>query len=422
MRRPLGLWETACALIHDKGQGTANTCMAVYIKGKLDFFLLKKAFYNLYCRHPLLRATCYRDIQSYFFQTNADFHNIPLEQIIVDEENAWLEQFLQILKEPYPIHQYLWRSMLITSRSNLKDHCLLIGLHHSILDGASQLSILKDLLSFYEKLEQGQTPDLIQLSLIPAIEYHLPAGISWTQYNKNQKTIDNLFGPTPKLKFHNFSAENLEPKILFCDFDELILNKLQALCKEKKAKMTAVINTALLFASTELETSLHVPVNLRSYAKPVVSSEHIGCFISMVKTIHHINRKIDFWNLVQHYQYQFDNNFYLTGLTPKEFDIDEVASWFEIPEHSGRREFTAGFGISNWGKINFPERFGSLAVTGIHRGSGRQIGDFPYFLHIATINNKIWGAFSYVEPMMSTIWMNNYIKKFREILEDLALK
>lgn len=425
MKRVLGLWETACAIVHDKGRGTTNTCMVAYIKGELDFFLLKRAFYHLYCRHPLLRATYFRETNSYFFQTNVDFDKVPIEQLITIDENGWFEEFLQILKKPYPTSKYLWRSLLVTSKANSKHHYLLIGLHHSILDGASQLSILNDLLHFYEKLEQGQSFDTVSLPLISAIEYQLPSPISWEQYNKNQYTINNLFGPCSTLKFHDFSSKKIEPKVLFCDFDESISKRLQALCKEKRVKMTAVINVALLFAAFQLEhfekLSLHVAINLRHYAQPVIAPEHVGCFVSVVKTIHHVEKNTHFWNLVRHYQYQFDNNFYLTGLTPKEFDVEALANWFELPEHSGRREFTSGFGISNWGKIDFPRHFGSLTVQGIHRGSGRQIGDFPYFLHIATINNKIWGAFSYVEPLMATAWMKSYIKNFREIINCLVL-
>ncbi|HHF0578316.1 TPA: condensation domain-containing protein [Legionella anisa] len=425
VKRALGLWETACAIAHDKGRGTANTCMVVYIKGEVDFFLLKRAFYNLYCRHPLLRATYFRETNTYFFQTNVDFDKVPIEQLITTDDNAWFEKFLQILKEPYPVSKYLWQSILVTSKVNPKHHYLLIGLHHSILDGASQLSILNDLLRFYEQLEQGQFPDVVSLPLISAIEYQLPSPISWEQYNKNQCTINNLFGPDSKLKFNDFSAKKIETKVLFCDFDASISERIQALCKERRVKMTAVINAALLFAASKLEQfeklSLHVAVNLRHYAQPAIAPEHVGCFVSVVKTLHSVDKNTHFWHLVQHYQYQFDNNFYLTGLTPKKFDAEELVDRFELPEYSGRREFTEGFGISNWGKIDFPKHFGSLTVKGIHRGSGRQIGDFTYFLHIATINNKIWGAFSYVEPMMATTWMKRYIKNFREIIKCLVL-
>lgn len=424
--RELGLWESYCAIAHDVASGTGNTCMVIHLHGDLDFELLRKAFKKIYLKHPLLRAIIKKK-NDYSFYLNAKFNEIPLHQEYLNNEFAWMDRFALELKDTYPTDTYLWRARLLSLKnSNL--HYLLISLHHAILDGISQIAITHDLLTYYQQLHALQDDAVHSLPFLAPIEQLFPKETKWNEYILALNKIDHDFGPELKLPFNDFAvSENTMPRIILCDFDNIILQKLISACKLQSIRINSAINAALLLAAQEQlkepsSLSLYTAANLRRYAKPEVGNEHIGCFISVVKTIHrNVSIDRDFYTLAKDYQQQFDLNFKYTGFPPAKFDIEIISQFFRRPEKNGRKHFENGFGISNWGSVNLPETYGPLKLLGIHRGSGRQIGDFPFFFHIASINNKIFGAFSFVEPLMSETWMKNYINHFRNIMHSINL-
>lgn len=417
-RRDLGLWETYCALGHDDGHGTGNTCMAIHLEGELNFSLLTKAFYKLFLRHPLLRSTLTRN-EYYFFRVNADFDSIPIKHI--ENEVNWLDYFCEEIRKLYPIDKYLWRVNLLSSKNH---HHLLFSAHHAIIDGMSQISLVKNLLTYYQELYQKKDDEVISLNLPPSIEKHLPTNITWQEYTNRLKTIDESYLPIQPLHFWgNTIIKEVVPRVLVCDFPREVLAKLISFCKRNTLRVNPVINAALLLAASQAaqpleDCTLHNAVNLRQYAGQVLSEEDVGCFISVVKTLHNKIGNTELKQLAQQCQQEFYENFRSTAFPPKIFPMDVIQQYFVTAEKSGRDYFSSGFGISNWGAIVLANH-SPLKITGLHRCSGRQLGDFPFFLHIATINGEIFGAFSFVEPLMSANWMTDFIKNFRRIVTQL---
>ncbi len=428
--RQLGLWESICALTYDLHHGTFNTCICINLQGSLNFDLLSRALNKLFLKHPLLHATInLKEDGYYYLHLNAEFNNIPIEQKVLQKENAatYLDYFAQGVNKNLQPELYLWKTLLLTV-AETEDHYLLISFHHSIIDGISQRTFINDLLSFYKELALGNDAPVTPLTLLPSIEKMLPGRVTWQKYNANMKEVIQKYGPVLLLPYSKpfSSPEQIETKVILCDIEESLTQKLIAKCHQDRIKVHSILSAALFLAAEKVEEtvngmSIYHAINLRKLAIPQVSDENIGCFVDAVLTIHQ-HFPLNLSLLARIIEHQLIENRALIGIPPPNFDMAMLRKQAQHYNDtvSAHQYFSFGLCISNWGQVTFKEQFGSLKLLSIHRSTGLEAGYYPTSLHIATINNQIQGAFSYAEPFFSQQRAEDYASEFHTIISEWA--
>lgn len=425
--RPLGLWESYCALAYDMNLGTSNTCMCIHLQGPLDFALLRQAFHLLFLKHPMLRAQIHLQEEGYYyFSLQALFNEISIQQDFLEQANkdTYLKYFAQGVDKILHPDRSLWQALLLSIKGT-EDHYLLVSIHHSILDGFSQVIFTRDLLNFYTELSSGKQPSVSSLPLLNSIENLLPGQMSWKEYNTRVERLIQEKGPLLSLPYSKIasSSKDIQSKLTLCTLDESITQELISQCKKEQLKVNSLISAALLLAASKVEKdsnglSIYHAINLRKLATPAVSDQDVGCFVNTVLTIHKDFPTHNIALLARLIEQQLVEHRKLVGITPRDFDIHALRKQFKELQHTlaQRKYFTHGLGISNWGAIQLAQQFGPLKLLSIYRSAGRQAGYYPFFLHIATIHQQIQAAFSYAEPFFSQQRAEDYAQEFSQAL------
>lgn len=424
--RPLGFSESLFCMPTDEGCDSNNTGMLIKLRGAINPDTFKQALHQLYLRHPVFRATYFKESHThrYFFQYNIEFNDIEIE--ISDYNSVDLQQGIEKLEESisklYHPNDALWRAYLLRSTAEDSEHFIVFGFHHAIIDGISQLAVVKDFVKYYQAIDQHQTINQTSLMMTPPVANLLDNKISWEQYSKNYNIIYKRHGFVKELRYEKVVLpRKAKTKIILCDFDEAIVDKIILFSKQLGIKVTALINACLLRAmyrvTGQTETVFQVAVNLRKYTQPRVSDEMIGCYIQGIRVfMKNLDKYHTLEQLAHDYQTQYNDNFNLLYIPPYDFSMQKLTESVHNFIAKTRERFLLGPAISNWGKVSLTKLDGTLKIISIHRGTGRQMGDAPFYLHIATIDSRIQGAFNYAEPYMSQPTMYAIVEEFRKLI------
>jgi hypothetical protein len=422
---PLGLLESYYCIAHELNLDNSNAALMIELEGELDIDLFKQALRYLYEKNPLLRASYDKDSETheFFFQWDIEFSDIEI--VITDSEApdqaSGVEALEHSLGTLFKLRGPLWRVNLLRATGNKSIHYLIVGFHHAIIDGVSELNVAKSIINYYHTLlTQGSIP-IQSLAKYPPVSFLFDKKLNFVTHCKNHDLFFEKYGETKELLYDNsIPLTESQTKVMLCDFDKDILERALVFARQHGVTLTSLLCATLLRAmylvTGQEETTLQTPVNLRKYTQPELSDDIIGCYINGVKVIfRNIGAYTRLELLAQDYQRQFGDNFKIFHIPPLDFPIREFEKFFGSPAVWVRDRFLWGFGVSNWGRVTLNQDSQSLKINAIHRATGRQLADAPFYLHIATINDEIMGAFNYVVPYMSQQKMADIIQAFRSL-------
>lgn len=422
--RQLGFWESACKFGHDFFSGTSNVTVRANLMGQLDIPRVQTVLKILFLRHPLLRAIIKEKSRDFYFQLSANFADIPLKILYCEREtdrhhkheSFYLHHVEEEQSKPFVIDQFLWKVVLIICEQT-QHHTLIVTFHHAITDGLSTESFIHEFLMFYNE----QMP-FEKLPLLPAIETVLVSNNSWETFIENKTKLNDkkahqfpfqVYAPLTQRKTHN----------LYKQFDVDETREIKENCRSHGTTMTAFLNAVLMITACQMEDAemnigLHTPVNLRNLAIEKIKPYHLGCYISMVKTIHeNIHATDDIWILAKAYKKELQSEILKTGFYPKNFslknfEINELVDLFDMAGSSKRKYFTIGFGITNIGELNLLKTYGSLDIDDFMFTTNHVMGEYLVFLHVLTLHGKLKICFNYTVPLVSNEWAAKFVKQF----------
>lgn len=422
-KRKLGFWENACKFGHDFFAGTSNVVARVNFTGDVDLTLVQQSLQRLYLRHPLLRAVITEKNHEAYFELKNDFSIIPVTILEKNHEYIWQAVVEQETIKKFPSTEYLWRAVLLYSPTT-PHHELIVTFHHAIIDGLSSVNFMAEFFEFYT---QAKTNDVNKtLSLLPHVESLLRQKNDWHSFAENKNKIQENSKTIWSFQQYAPIAQRSMRNIYRVLIPENLV-QLKNICKRKKVTLNSLLNAAMLLAIQKQEAktiscSLHTPVNLRSHTNPEISAEHLGCYISMVKTLHQqIHENMNLWQLAAAYQNQLQTNIPLIGFCPDNFsiadlDIAQITDLFDMPGSTKRNYFSQGFGITNIGVIDLATHYGAIKIDEFMFSTNHIMGDYIVFLHVLTFDDALYFCFSYAEPLVATSWAQSFVNHFMAIL------
>ena len=81
-------------------------------------------------------------------------------------------------------------------------------------------------------------------------------------------------------------------------------------------------------------------------------------------------------------------------------------------------KFHLGAGVTNYGVLDLPVKYGPLHLKGFFSGASRHWGDWLTLLHTTTVGGKLYSCFCYEEPLLSGNSAALIVKQFTSILKD----
>ncbi len=416
-QRQLGAWESGFRSAHDMLNGTMLVVSKAHIIGNCQPDKIKHAFKLLFSRHPLLRATIETRGYNSFFVLNALFEDIPLQQI--NSEMNWETQFELEIHQPLQTEKYLWRVSIIKNRTGFE---LFLIAHHAIADALSIVSLLDQFMQIYTELLRDNLPNLPPLPFLKNIEQNLKETHDWQEFAKKYHELDQ--NSIDKIPYEITATINHRTsKSEFFTIEKYELSVLLEKCKQHQVSLNSWLNATILATQAKLNpeyrnASLKTPVNLRQYAEPKITQENIGCFLSIVETIHKdIGSQTDIWSLAQTFQHELYTAIPKIGFLPRSTDYAEVdiALLTQLFGVSSAKRWTVlpnTFGVSNIGRVDIQTDYADFKLIDFVFSTNHLVGNYYMFVSSLTLHDQLRLIFSYVTPLISEDKAKQFINEF----------
>ncbi|MBR5997504.1 MAG: amino acid adenylation domain-containing protein, partial [Deltaproteobacteria bacterium] len=155
----------------EDGGSANNVPLALRLRGELDAAALEAALHQLFTRHAALRTVVETDENGHAFQVVRDFAPAPL----VPELCAQTE-LTNLMRQEAGTRFNLCEGPLMRwrlLRLGLRDHVLLLTLHHLVCDGWSCGILFRELSELYDAHCAGRAPNLLPVSSVSYIDFTL---------------------------------------------------------------------------------------------------------------------------------------------------------------------------------------------------------------------------------------------------------
>lgn len=414
-QRKLGYWESVLCFMHDRLMSTGTIVTMSQIMGRLDRDRFEKAITWLIQRHPLLRAVLVAQDDGYYFEISPNAPVVPITVLERPDETHWQLVVEQQLLESFEVNQPLWRVLLLQSDDpSVRQNEVVFLIHHAIADGLSCVHLNSQCLDIYQRLVDGEEVKVEPLPLLDSVERILDRA----QLPSHREAKSESCQPTPFFYQEDAALSERRTKNIYRRLEGSELASFLSACRQQPYSVNAVLNGIMLSAAAELkggqsDLSLLTPVNLRSYCEPKVSREHVGCYISCVSTEHAgVDVQDSIWELAAAYSEQLRGQIANLDQLPVELSREQVAGQSQLlhlDDVETRRQYPAGFVVTNKGKVDVPTIYGDLQWQQYFTTSSRRAGDIVVNLSVTTIEDKMFLCFSYTEPLLPADWVERLV-------------
>ena len=314
MNRRLGNFETAQVLTDEFSAFNVVTVMK--LKNFCSAEIVQKALNHLQRRHPLLRVCIIKKKRKYYFQPITE-QIIELSSVQRLDDNQWRKITEKEMNTRFDVKKGpLMRCVLLFDTAQSKNE-LIITIHHSIIDGASGLNIIEELLSLCEKISAGNLPkDFEPLHLLHPEKDYFPS--QYRGIGRISRTIRFMaFQIFDEIKFRIKTRGKRKPmihtagtcRILTMQIPDNLTEKLIRISREQRITMYHVCNAAMVTAAARriyesrdiLIRHFNFP-DLRPFLKPPVSKENLGTFHSVMRSTIAYKSDQSFWDLAGYIQ------------------------------------------------------------------------------------------------------------------------
>lgn len=417
--RPLGCWESGFHSAHDKLSGTMLVVGCADFDAAFDFDKIHRALELLFECHPLLRATIETRTFNPFFVLNNQFSNIPIQ---VASNQDWQEQFEREIHQPLESNTYLWRIVLQPYEQGFR---LFLITHHAILDAISQINFIEQFMELYNQLLLGNKPSICPLPFLSNIEANLKETFSWTQFQQNYDEIANAIIDQIAYEENRPIQDRKSTTNIFVLENKKLALLLKA-CKKRKVTLNSLLNAIMLKTQAVLRPGLihacvKTPVNLRNYCEPKLSEKHLGCYLSIVETMHMLSNDT-VWALAQEYQTNLYSAIPRIGFLPREIDHNEVdiglvTNLFAVTNARRRKSLPNTFGVSNIGRVTIKGCFEKIKLKDYVFNTNHLIGNYYMFLSALTLYDELKLVFAYVTPLITEASAKEFIELYLHLLD-----
>ena len=437
LSRKIGLVETWMALGHDLGGGLIVN--VVYLEGILTQDVVQQALKLVQQRHPMLQVYIVESEDGLYFQSTG-ITEIPVQVIYKQDENEAIKVAQKEIHTKFtPGKNPLCRLTLLYSHQHQNTCEMIITFHHGIVDGISCMRFIDDLLSYYQKINEGENISQVEsLEFIPPIDTLVNYNIPSQNPRENDQLANEQPTLPPQLIIESQASANerftrMLPRMLSQEKTKILIDK----CKQEKTTVHGAMCAAMLFAAgkllsidTQVNFSYGLPVNLRKYCQPEITDQNLGCFISVLGFNQLVDPNTSFWDLARECKSQINDSLisgvHITRLQQgklRNSDSDSMKEFvrnymFSKEDTMGRNNF---FSISNRGKFKFRYQADKLKIKELYFAFPQHISGDCFWLGVLTLNEQLFCNFIYVQPVISDRTAQLFADDVMTVIEKVCI-
>ena len=437
--------------------------MVARIKGNVSEEMLKNAVAKVQQRHPLLRVRIKDETDHTQWFTSSGVQEIPIEIIPRKNENDWIKAHADASKVPYEFETRPAIRFILVHSADVSE--LIILCHHIICDGMSLAYLARDMMVHLgdptREVEVLPTPAPIDLDNLPAdVSQSGLVKLLINRMNRRWAEESVFFDQEDYKALTKAYWDNYNHEIFSIEMSGAETSALVARCR----KENITVNSALTAASSGAQSSIEgekpyhakivVAASLRDRI-PDPPGEGIGMYAGGVELKFKYSHKRSFWENArkfhQHIQPKFTNrnlfseilnwlyleptvfeamNFKkLGGLVPPDSSRYEKLSAFSKQDDVVLRILKRdklesletkhwGTAVTNLGRLDFPQRYGSLELDRLimQPGGGIPLANVNLVLGAVTCSGKLSLVVEYAEEAVDTATMEKIKDKAMEFL------
>ena len=294
--------------------GAFRVALVILLDGCIESDLLTAALYRLQCRHPKLRAAIVDGPHGRLRYEFGPASPIPFD--ISDHEDGefpWRQTAHRLMHVSFPASGPLMAVSVLRSRSRRCSQLLLTA-HHALADGVSAIMLAEDLLTEYARGEAD--PDAVPRPALPpltAMRAKASGGLFgrlWLLRRMRRMIRDDRSGRQTSLP----EAQGIPPQSqwvhwVFSREDTL---ELVRRCRREQVSLGAALVAAVFcglidcLAVPEALLKCTFPFDIRGTLGMPVTSQDLGCFVSIMNEFYAVRQQPSFWDLARraHHNHQ----------------------------------------------------------------------------------------------------------------------
>lgn len=424
--RPLEFFENVLEI----GNQFSSLLMTrtLLLEGTIDPELLAQALRAIRDRVPMLQSSLAPHLLGNELKWSPD---LPPPELVVlprASEEAWQRLAVEEVHRKFRYGQILWRPYLL-----LADDCkraeLVVTFHHAACDGTSATLLMQWVLRAYEALQHGRSLDAVVTRQCPGAT--CPYHRSWYEQCKatlefGGRLLHQLRAGENDLHFAHdgpraVPVERRRTSPWFFALDPLSTMSLQLRCRQEKATVQGALCAAMLsaaqheFSSPPRVLSCFSNIDLRRHGWGDLL-EQFGCLTYFVVTRHRAVRPGSFWDSARDASTRIAAQANAAGQPPGRWLGPVASPWLQHFMQSSRMGRTQTVGVSNLGRIRFPETADGPRVRGMYSLTGQHGVGPDAMLLAATVNERLHATLCFVEPLLGAERQAAFAARFRETL------
>ncbi len=310
MHRQLGAFESA--LTFSDRHAPLNVVAVLRLAAGPPPAALRRALDALERRHPLLRM-CIREAGGRYFFARRRAAGIALRVVERGGSEAWIGEAESELNTRLDAAAGApMRCAYLAAKGG--DCEILVTFHHAIMDGASAVSLLRELLTACAAAEAGGEPEIGEpRSPLPAAEDLFPPAFrGWRRHPRLAGFVLRQLGREvvdrwrARGRWHAPPAGPTRSRILSFQLSEAETAALARRARRRRTTLHSVLDAALLLAvARHLYPGQRLPLrhllfaNLRPYLKPPPAAEDLGAYFAMLRCTAGLHPERDLWQVAR---------------------------------------------------------------------------------------------------------------------------
>lgn len=309
---------------------------------------------------------------------------------------------------------------------------IIFALSHFIADAASASQLLHELMTICASLADGKPASVSELPPAPPVESCFPPAFrGWKLAVHTLRYA--LAQMKDEIRYRRMTRGRQVPpvharathgRILPLRIPGELVEPFAQCARREGVTLNSALNAALLlslnrhlYAGQGLPMRTFVFADMRQYADPPLSTEHLACYISMLRYTVSVEGNIDFWQLARN----LHSKVYSSLKSGDKF-IASVMAEPLMKLVTGLKAFRMSAGALNYnGVIPVQTRYGGIKVLGVHGYvSAFEFG--PEFSSQAGFfDGQLFWDFIYLEEDMSTEKAEAIVEEIKGIMKSSVI-
>lgn len=419
MIRKLGLFERA--LVVSDQHAPFNVVSVLQLEHPPAPTIIRHALMILQKHHSLLQAGIiaggFERLTAPIFSFNA------IEQ---QSEHNWLDLVAQEMNTRLDTTRGLFRCVYLF---NNKSATLILTFHHTIMDAASGMNLLNELLQICANaLRSDEVPPLSDLEVAPAVEQHFPP--SFKGLRGLAKVLQYALAQIKdELRYQGRVRGKRIPPVrpggkgipLTITLPESLADELSKRCRVEKVTINSLLNASLLLATNRcLYGGKLTPMrtfsfaDLRPYTVPPTSAEQLANYISMLRFTEDVSAQSNIWDLTKSLHAKI-----YRALKRGDKFLAVLMSESLLKMFTTMKSMRMGSTALNYsGAVPLETQYGEIKVTGLHGFLSCQDIGPEASAQGRLFNNELWIDFMFLDTDMTRDTAEKIIGEVKAILKE----